>query len=62
MDFSAEKRTPLNPVLTFEQAFAHYPEILEQIYKQGFEKPSPVQVRIFLMLCLFSLISVVWTG
>ncbi|XP_061727461.1 uncharacterized protein LOC133532701 [Cydia pomonella] len=32
-----------NPVLTFEQAFQHYPEILEEIYKQGFKQPSPIQ-------------------
>lgn len=32
-----------NPVLTFEQAFQHYPEILEEIRKQGFERPSPIQ-------------------
>ncbi|KAI5637213.1 DEAD/DEAH box helicase domain-containing protein [Phthorimaea operculella] len=32
-----------NPVLTFEQAFQDYPEILEEIYKQEFTKPSPIQ-------------------
>lgn len=32
-----------NPVITFEQAFQHYPEILKEIYKQGFKKPSPIQ-------------------
>ncbi|CAG4959693.1 unnamed protein product [Colias eurytheme] len=32
-----------NPVLTFEQAFQHYPEILDEIYKQGFTQPSPIQ-------------------
>ncbi|GBP26645.1 hypothetical protein EVAR_18283_1 [Eumeta japonica] len=32
-----------NPVLTFEQAFQHYPEILEEIRKQDFEQPSPIQ-------------------
>lgn len=32
-----------NPVLTFEQAFANYPEILDEIYKQEFQKPSPIQ-------------------
>ncbi|XP_023951126.2 probable ATP-dependent RNA helicase DDX43 [Bicyclus anynana] len=32
-----------NPVLTFEQAFQHYPEILDEIYKQGFQEPSPIQ-------------------
>lgn len=32
-----------NPVLTFEQAFQNYPEILNEIYKQGFSSPSPIQ-------------------
>ncbi|CAH4038815.1 probable ATP-dependent RNA helicase DDX43 [Pieris brassicae] len=32
-----------NPVLTFEQAFKDYPEILDEIRKQGFTKPSPIQ-------------------
>ncbi|VVC99741.1 probable ATP-dependent RNA helicase DDX43 [Leptidea sinapis] len=32
-----------NPVLKFEHAFRNYPEILEQIYKQGFKQPSPIQ-------------------
>jgi ATP-dependent RNA helicase DDX43 len=32
-----------NPVQTFEQAFRPYPEILEEIYKQNFEVPSPIQ-------------------
>lgn len=32
-----------NPVKNFEQAFHNYPEILEEIRKAGFEKPSPIQ-------------------
>lgn len=32
-----------NPVITFDQAFQHFPEILEEIRKQGFERPSPIQ-------------------
>ncbi|KAM3962107.1 putative ATP-dependent RNA helicase DDX43 [Aphomia sociella] len=32
-----------NPVLTFEQAFQDYPDILREIYKQEFQKPSPIQ-------------------
>lgn len=32
-----------NPVTTFEQAFQDYPEILDEIYKQGFKQPSPIQ-------------------
>ncbi|XP_013179611.1 PREDICTED: probable ATP-dependent RNA helicase DDX53 [Papilio xuthus] len=32
-----------NPVLTFEQAFKNYPEILDALYKQDLKKPSPIQ-------------------
>eukprot|EP00057_Strongylocentrotus_purpuratus_P033947 XP_793382.2 PREDICTED: ATP-dependent RNA helicase DBP2 [Strongylocentrotus purpuratus] len=31
------------PVRTFEEAFEDYPEILREIYKQKFTKPSPIQ-------------------
>lgn len=32
-----------NPVMTFEQCFSDYPDMLSEIKKQGFEKPSPIQ-------------------
>ncbi|XP_062570833.1 probable ATP-dependent RNA helicase DDX43 [Saccostrea cucullata] len=43
-DLSKEgnKRIP-NPVRTFEEAFQHYPEILDTIYNQNFKEPSPIQ-------------------
>lgn len=34
-----------NPVETFEQCFSDYPDMLEEIRKQGFEKPSPIQCQ-----------------
>ncbi|BFY99612.1 hypothetical protein BsWGS_02653 [Bradybaena similaris] len=34
-----------NPIRTFEDAFKHYPLILEQIQKQNFVKPSPIQCQ-----------------
>ena len=34
-----------NPVATFEQCFAAYPEVLDELYKQNFEKPSPIQCQ-----------------
>ncbi|XP_037076952.1 probable ATP-dependent RNA helicase DDX43 [Pollicipes pollicipes] len=41
-----EKDAPLpNPVTTFEQAFAAYPEILDELVKVGFEKPTPIQAQ-----------------
>ncbi|XP_047369459.1 probable ATP-dependent RNA helicase DDX43 [Vespa velutina] len=32
-----------NPIETFEQAFHNYPQVLEEIKKQGFTNPSPIQ-------------------
>lgn len=40
-----EKRTIPNPVCTFEEAFAHYPGIMENIVRVGFQKPTPIQVK-----------------
>lgn len=34
-----------NPAMTFEQCFADYPDMLSEIKKQGFEKPSPIQAQ-----------------
>lgn len=34
-----------NPVQTFEQAFHEYPELLDEIAKAGFAKPSPIQAQ-----------------
>jgi ATP-dependent RNA helicase DDX43 len=32
-----------NPVQTFEQALSCWPDMLEEVKKQGFSKPSPIQ-------------------
>ncbi|KAL3187608.1 hypothetical protein MRX96_025098 [Rhipicephalus microplus] len=32
-----------NPLKTFEEAFSNFPEILAEIYKNKFEKPTPIQ-------------------
>lgn len=34
-----------NPVQKFEQCFSEYPDMLEQISKAGFTKPSPIQAQ-----------------
>lgn len=39
------KRAIPNPVYTFEEAFADYPGIMENIIRVGFQKPTPIQVR-----------------
>ncbi|PNF17555.1 hypothetical protein B7P43_G15556 [Cryptotermes secundus] len=52
-----------NPVQTFEQCFAHYPEILEEIYKQNFEVPSPIQCQAWpVLLKGHDLIGIAQTG
>ncbi|XP_021914078.1 probable ATP-dependent RNA helicase DDX43 isoform X2 [Zootermopsis nevadensis] len=52
-----------NPVRTFEQCFAHYPDILEEIYKQNFEVPSPIQCQAWpILLKGHDLIGIAQTG
>lgn len=52
-----------NPVLTFEQAFQDYPEILEEIYKQDFKQPSPIQSQAWpILLRGDDLIGIAQTG
>lgn len=44
--FKDTGRRPIpNPVKTFEHAFSNFPDILTEIYKQGFQKPSPIQCQ-----------------
>lgn len=52
-----------NPVRTFKQAFANWPEILDEISKQGFEKPSPIQAQAWpVLLSGEDLIGIAQTG
>ncbi|XP_076237977.1 putative ATP-dependent RNA helicase DDX43 [Calliopsis andreniformis] len=52
-----------NPIETFEQAFEGYPEILEEIRKQGFIKPSPIQCQAWpVLLSGKDLIGIAQTG
>jgi ATP-dependent RNA helicase DDX43 len=52
-----------NPVQTFEQCFEHYPDILEEIYKQNFEVPSPIQCQAWpVLLKGHDLIGIAQTG
>ncbi|XP_055919226.1 probable ATP-dependent RNA helicase DDX43 [Eupeodes corollae] len=41
---NADSSDPIpNPVWKFEQCFGKYPDLMDEIRKQGFEKPSPIQ-------------------
>ncbi|KAL5022397.1 hypothetical protein ScPMuIL_001552, partial [Solemya velum] len=52
-----------NPVQTFEQAFQHFPEILDTIYNQKFVKPSPIQIQAWpVLLQGLDLIGIAQTG
>ncbi|XP_049517454.1 probable ATP-dependent RNA helicase DDX43 isoform X2 [Dermacentor silvarum] len=52
-----------NPVTTFEQAFSNYPEILDEIYKNKFAKPSPIQSQAWpILLQGQDLIGIAQTG
>ncbi|XP_033225758.1 probable ATP-dependent RNA helicase DDX43 [Belonocnema kinseyi] len=52
-----------NPVQTFEQAFGPYPEILQEISKVGFEKPSPIQSQAWpVLMSGMDLIGIAQTG
>ncbi|XP_021379022.1 probable ATP-dependent RNA helicase DDX53 [Mizuhopecten yessoensis] len=64
MDLSkdGDRRVP-NPVQTFEQAFQHYPEILDTIYAQKFTKPSPIQCQAWpVLLQGMNMIGIAQTG
>ncbi|XP_014297364.1 probable ATP-dependent RNA helicase DDX43 [Microplitis demolitor] len=52
-----------NPVTKFEHAFHDYPEILEEIRKQGFKEPSPIQCQAWpVLLSGRDLIGIAQTG
>ncbi|CAD1476446.1 unnamed protein product, partial [Heterotrigona itama] len=52
-----------NPIEAFEQAFGDYPEVLEEIRKQNFTKPSPIQCQAWpILLSGRDLIGIAQTG
>ncbi|KAK2896764.1 hypothetical protein Q8A67_011252 [Cirrhinus molitorella] len=58
-----EKRAIPNPVCTFEEAFAHYPGIMENIVRVGFKKPTPIQSQAWpIILKGTDLIGIAQTG
>ncbi|KAF5910116.1 putative ATP-dependent RNA helicase DDX43 [Clarias magur] len=57
------KRSIPNPVYTFEEAFACYPEIMENIIRVGFQKPTPIQSQAWpVVLSGLDLIGIAQTG
>ncbi|XP_060651017.1 probable ATP-dependent RNA helicase DDX43 [Drosophila nasuta] len=52
-----------NPVWRFEQCFEQYPDLLDEIKKQGFEKPSPIQSQAWpILLKGHDMIGIAQTG
>ncbi|KAH8417757.1 hypothetical protein KR222_005325 [Zaprionus bogoriensis] len=52
-----------NPVWKFEQCFAPYPDLLQEIQKQGFTKPSPIQSQAWpILLKGHDMIGIAQTG
>lgn len=52
-----------NPVWKFEQCFAEYPDLLAEIQKQGFTKPSPIQSQAWpILLQGHDMIGIAQTG
>ncbi|NXR61344.1 DDX43 helicase, partial [Rhadina sibilatrix] len=58
-----EKRHIPNPVCKFEDAFEHYPDIMANIRKVGFQKPTPIQSQAWpIILQGIDLIGIAQTG
>ncbi|KYB26280.1 probable ATP-dependent RNA helicase DDX43 [Tribolium castaneum] len=62
--FKTENSKPVpKPVVTFEHAFHKYPEILEEMKKAGFTRPSPIQSQAWpVLLSGEDLIGIAQTG
>lgn len=62
--FNEKDKRPLpNPVRTFRQAFSNFPDILAEIEKNKFEKPSPIQSQSWpVLLQGIDLIGIAQTG
>ena len=60
---NADERKLPNPCVTFKQAFERYPDILSEIERNGFEKPSPIQAQSWpVLLQGIDLIGIAQTG
>ncbi|NXT00795.1 DDX43 helicase, partial [Jacana jacana] len=58
-----EKRCIPNPVREFEDVFEHYPDIMANIRKVGFQKPTPIQSQAWpIILQGIDLIGIAQTG
>ncbi|XP_078069558.1 putative ATP-dependent RNA helicase DDX43 [Mustelus asterias] len=59
----SKKRHVPNPVRTFLEAFQHYPEIMANIKRVGFQRPTPIQSQAWPVILLgIDLIGIAQTG
>lgn len=49
-DETASKESMPKPVTRFEYAFENYPDLLAEVQKQGFDRPSPIQSQMWPIL------------
>lgn len=60
---SVQDRAIPNPIRTFSEAYADFPEIMEEINKAGFERPSPIQCQAWpVVLSGMDMIGIAQTG
>lgn len=60
---SVQDRAIPNPIRTFGEAYDDFPEIMDEIHKAGFEKPSPIQCQSWpVVLSGMDLIGIAQTG
>uniref|UniRef100_H2ZTV6 RNA helicase n=1 Tax=Latimeria chalumnae TaxID=7897 RepID=H2ZTV6_LATCH len=58
-----EKRSIPNLVCTFAEAFTHYPQIMDNIRRVGFQRPTPIQMQAWpIILQGLDLIAIAQTG
>ncbi|XP_072354663.1 probable ATP-dependent RNA helicase DDX43 [Scyliorhinus torazame] len=59
----SKKRHIPNPVRTFMEAFQHYPEIMANIKRVGFQRPTPIQSQAWPVILLgIDIIGIAQTG
>ena len=58
-----DTRSIPNPCLKFDQAFGHYPDLLQAVKSQKFTEPSPIQTQSWpIILKGYDLIGIAQTG
>ncbi|KAK2574488.1 putative ATP-dependent RNA helicase DDX43 [Acropora cervicornis] len=60
---TVQDRAIPNPIRTFDEAYANFPEIMDEICKAGFERPSPIQCQSWpIVMSGMDLIGIAQTG